>query len=246
MITAIREADLVLVYAGAGFSSENIFEGIEIGDYQTIKRELLLDGLTYEEIVSHDGYTKHFDTFHKFIKENAKVMLNSKPHVGYYNLFKLIKSKKHFIITTNVDDKFAQVGFNPELIYEMHGSYRYYQCRCGLYKWTDFGLKKCPNCGQNMRPNIALFEDRNFVKARALLQERNYKQFIENETKDCKKVVILVLGCGTLVPSLRQEVNDIRRKFNDHYTIYNVSLEDNNEFLGGNIVNVQMRCSQAF
>ena len=46
----------------------------------------------------------------------------------YKDLFDVVKDKKYFVITTNVDSQFEKVGFDKDMIFEVQGNYSEFQC----------------------------------------------------------------------------------------------------------------------
>ena len=54
-----------------------------------------------------------------------------KPHQGYYHLLQSLQQQfnnNYFICTSNIDGFFAKSGFDPEKIYEVHGTIDNIQC----------------------------------------------------------------------------------------------------------------------
>ena len=55
--------------------------------------------------------------------------MDTKPHSGYHHLLDLVKklNKKHFVYTSNVDGFFKRV-FDPDNVFEIHGTLMEWQC----------------------------------------------------------------------------------------------------------------------
>lgn len=55
------------------------------------------------------------------------------PHAGFTILRRWAETMPHgyFVLTSNVDGYFQQAGFDPERIYECHGSIHHLQCHAG-------------------------------------------------------------------------------------------------------------------
>ncbi|CAH0475511.1 unnamed protein product [Peronospora belbahrii] len=138
-----------------------------------------------------------------------------------------------FVYTSNVDSHFKR-DFDDKEVYELHGSVETWQCAgdvetgarepCGRI-WTlplDFrfnvdeatmrapGAKvtTCSECGGKGRPNVLMFHDRQWV-ANAL-EENVYiawESVMEVMLKEDPRLnlVVLEMGCGTRVPSVRRE-----------------------------------------
>ena len=137
----------------------------------------------------------------------------------YKNIFKLVKNKNYFVITTNVDDQFYKSGFDKNKIFRVQGSYRYIQCKNACHnKIYDASsmvkemiknisnckiptklVPKCPVCGKDMEVNLrkdAYFvQDDNWYK-----QDKRYGDFLDNIQN--KKVVLLEFGVGFNTPAI--------------------------------------------
>lgn len=63
----------------------------------------------------------------------------TKPHEGFSILLEIAKKKKdYFVVTSNVDGQFQKAGFNPDKLYEIHGSIHHVQCNaCGKVESAD-------------------------------------------------------------------------------------------------------------
>lgn len=131
-----------------------------------------------------------------------------------------MKDKNYFVITTNVDDQFYKVGFDPDKIFRVQGSYRFIQCSKACHnklyddkemvdemiKNIDDDLKVthelvpiCPVCGESMEPNLR--KDGYFVEDELWeKQSEAYRKFLE-DNKD-KKIVLLEFGVGFNTPGI--------------------------------------------
>ena len=116
-------------------------------------------------------------------------------------------------------------------MFETHGSLKYLQCCscCCDSVWVDknvnrgkpleveqetFKVKnkeeipKCKKCKGTARPNVSFFTDtpETFVSKRQEKQKELAKEFLEELKKDSKKrVLVMEIGCGTSIHSLRFE-----------------------------------------
>ncbi|KAJ0398212.1 hypothetical protein P43SY_006344 [Pythium insidiosum] len=126
-----------------------------------------------------------------------------------------------FVYTSNVDAHFHR-HFNANEIYELHGSVETWQCagavdgksrqpceatwrlpesaRFAIDRQTmradGQAITTCPTCGGQARPNVLMFHDKNWI---ANIDE----EMLENN-RDLK-LVVLEIGCGMRVPSVRRE-----------------------------------------
>lgn len=138
---------------------------------------------------------------------------NIEPHAGYRILRDLLEgiSKDHFVVTTNVDGHFLKAGYDPGIIYEMHGDLRHAQCNqpCtrDIYAMprftaelaTEEEMPRCPNCGYVLRPNVMMFSDSSLIWRNIDAGEDRYRKWAAN--KMC--ILGIELGAGTAIPSLR-------------------------------------------
>lgn len=136
--------------------------------------------------------------------------------------------ERSFVFTSNVDGHFRKAGFDK--VAEIHGCKLRWHCsvprRC---EKETFGfdlafrfpvdpvsreLPKehhpiCKFCKtRNARPNCMLFYDQNFFDA-TMNQYVEYNAWKTKMLEICndksKKVVVIELGCGTLIPTVRAE-----------------------------------------
>lgn len=141
------------------------------------------------------------------------------PKPVYDDLFKLVKDKDYFVITTNVDHCFQKAGFDKQRLFYTQGDYGLFQCSepCTKKTWDNEEiikrmnneqkdmkipselLPKCPICGKPMTTNLR--GDDRFVEddgwhAAAV----RYENFLK-KTKNVP-VLYLELGVGFNTPSI--------------------------------------------
>jgi NAD-dependent SIR2 family protein deacetylase len=148
------------------------------------------------------------------------------PHIGY-EIAKLWSELKHvkysFSFTSNIDGHWIKSGWSPSSVLECHGSVNYMQCvqNCKNRIWdTNNALKlnvdpetdcaidslpKCPDCNQLARPNVLMFGDGGFIDNRLDEQTSHYQKFKSNLADRKSKLLIIELGAGTAVPTVRWE-----------------------------------------
>lgn len=215
----IDKAEYILIGAGAGLSTS---AGIEYSGkrFEDNFKDFI------EKYHFTDMYTSGFYDFetqeekwaywakHMYIND-----IGMKATDLYKEILELVKNKKYFVITTNVDDQFYKAGFDKNRIFATQGSYAYIQCSYAchnkIYNATDMVkemvenirdckipselVPKCPVCGENMEVNLrkdAYFvQDDNWYR-----QDEKYGKFLDN-TKD-KKVLLLELGVGFNTPGI--------------------------------------------
>lgn len=214
----LKDADCILIGAGAGLSTS---AGINYAG-EEFKKEFA------PFIKKYDFTDLYTASFYEFETEEEKWAYFAK-HIKfadtgriatplYKDIYKLVKNKSYFVITTNVDHQFEKAGFDKNKIFATQGSYRKLQCSKACHnklydnvelvnemiEQTDCDLKIpsnlvpiCPVCGQkmevNLRKDVYFVQDDNWYK-----QNKAYENFIDS-VKD-KKVVLLELGVGFNTP----------------------------------------------
>lgn len=215
----IKEADCVLIGAGAGLSTS---AGIEYSGKRFEDN--------FAEFIKKYHFTDMYTSgFYDFQTEEEKwaywakhMYINNigmKPTKLYQEIFDLVKDKDYFVITTNVDDQFFKTGFDKDKIFATQGSYRYIQCSQAchnkIYDATDMVKEMidktqdckiptelvpvCPVCGESMDTNLRkdgfFVQDDNWYK-----QDEKYGDFLDRAKN--KKVVLLELGVGFNTPTI--------------------------------------------
>lgn len=217
-----QDADAVLIGAGAGLSTAAglSYSGKRFTD-------------NFEEFIEKYGSEYMSDMysagFYPFPTEEAKWGYWSKHSCInriepgtlplYGKLYELVKSKPHFVLTTNVDHQFWKAGFAEENIFATQGDYGEIQCEKGchpkVYDAIDmfkqmnqarkdclvpsYMVPKCPICGRNMTMHLRC--DRYFVEDDHWHEAAGrYGAFLKEHKKD--KVVLLELGVGFNTPTI--------------------------------------------
>lgn len=219
-VNLIKEADVVLIGAGAGASTA---------------AGLSYDGKRFREnfhefIMKYGGQymtDMYAAGFYPFPSEEAKwgywskhALLNRfyPPALPLYkDLYDIAKDKEYFVLTTNVDHQFYKAGFSADRIFATQGDYGEIQCQKGchpkvyeaeeLFQEMDAARKdclipselvpKCPVCGGKMAMHLRC--DNYFVEDEAWHEAADrYAEFLD-KNKD-KKVVLLELGVGFNTP----------------------------------------------
>lgn len=218
----IREAEIILIGAGAGVSTA---AGL------TYSGERFTDN--FSEFIEKYGSTYMTDMyaagFYPFPTQEAKWGYWSKHSLInrflpsalplYKQLYETIKEKDYFVLTTNVDHQFQNAGFQEERIFATQGDYGNIQCEKGchpkIYDAEDLFYKmdqarrdclipsymvpQCPVCGGNMTMHLRcdryFVEDENWHEAAG-----RYHDFLKKIEK--KNAVLLELGVGFNTPTI--------------------------------------------
>ena len=194
----LDDADAVIIGAGAGLS--------EAAGYHYSGEKFENDFNDFiKKYKFRDLYTSSFYPFKTqeerwayWVKHIYFSYFESERNELYENLYKLVKDKNYFVITTNVDGKFLQNGFERDKVFEIQGRYSSIQCSTPchnkLYDDKDFVYKalnnidedlkipselvpKCPLCGEDMSVNLRC--DDTFVEDELWHRSENaYEEFI--------------------------------------------------------------------
>lgn len=134
-------------------------------------------GISYEEMLSHDYFVHHTAEFYDFMR---KVMLypNAKPNAAHYALAKLEQEGLlEVVITQNIDGLHQMAGSKNVL--ELHGNEDRYICQsCGrrydMSVVTDCaGVPRC-TCGGVVKPDVVLYGEA--LNQRDLLRAVEYAE----------------------------------------------------------------------
>ena len=217
----IEEAEAILITAGAGMGVDSglpDFRGNE-GFWRAYPPIAKL-GLSFSEMANPQWFKEDPSLAWAFYGHRLDLYRKTTPHEGFAMLFDLVKEKdeNYFIFTSNVDGQFQKAGFSEEKIYEVHGSIHYLQCtkNCTDEIWENdeevavdmqefkaLNYPLCPNCGTVARPNILMFGDWRWNDRRASYQNRLYDTW--KKKNRTKKTVVIEIGAGTAIPTVRIE-----------------------------------------
>lgn len=216
---AIKEADCLLIGAGAGLSNAAGFDYASneyksnFSDY--VDKYHFNDLYTscfyrFESEEEYWAYWARFIYVSRYEKRINKV---------YNKIKELVKYKKYFILTTNVDYMFQNNLIENDNVFMIQGDYGYIQCAKACHdtiyynedlinemlgQTTDFRIPtelvpKCPKCNGKMVVHI--HSDKSFVKDQSWNYSYNkFLKYYEN-IKD-KKVVLIELGVGFSTPDI--------------------------------------------
>lgn len=216
----INDADAIIIGAGAGLSDA---AGIHYSG-EKFEHDFILWIRKYG---IKDLYTSSFYPFKTeeekwaYWAKHIYFSYYERKHTDLYRkLYKLVKEKNYFVITTNTDGQFINNGFDKDKVFEVQGSYAKLQCSIPCHNKLYYNEKvikemlsnidedlkipsslvpKCPVCGENMSVNLrcddTFVEDDNWY-----LMQAKYGDFLKN-IKD-KKVLLLEFGIGFNTPGI--------------------------------------------
>ena len=216
---AVREADGLLVTAGAGMGVDSglpDFRGTQgfWRAYPALGRQRI----AFESIASPAAFDADPRLAWGFYGHRLALYRRTEPHEGFAILMQVGGAMKNgtFVLTSNVDGQFGLAGYSGERVCEIHGSIHHLQCMRGcsdkIWPATDFApeidadkcllrsaLPVCPRCRGLARPNILMFGDRGWIEAR---QQKQYAALLA-WLRQVRRPVIVEIGAGTAIPSVR-------------------------------------------
>ena len=215
---ALREADAVVVGAGAGLSAAAGFS------YSGARFEAYFSDFA-AKCGFHDMYTGGFYPYETpeeyWAYWSRYIFINrymDAPKPVYDELLQLVSGKDYFVITTNVDHCFQKAGFDKKRLFYTQGDYGLFQCSepCCQETFDNetvvremVGRQKnmkiptelvpvCPHCGRPMTMNLrcddTFVQDEGWHKA-----AERYEKFLR--TRKDQRIVFLELGVGYNTPS---------------------------------------------
>lgn len=219
---AIREAEAVLVGAGAGMGVDSglpDFRGNE--GFWKAYPPFAERGLSFVDMASPDWFRADPALAWGFYGHRLGLYRETEPHEGFELLASWAAAKRHgsFVFTSNVDGQFQRAGFAPDRIAECHGSIHHLQCSasCSDAIWENGDsvtvdeqtfraqppLPTCPECGTVARPNILMFGDGGWHPQRTSGQLRALDRWLHSLSGS--PAVVVELGAGRAVPTVRYQ-----------------------------------------
>ena len=242
-VTAIRQSDALVISAGAGMGVDSglpDFRGNEgfWNAYPPFKKL----GLSFYDLANPEWFRSNPRQAWGFYGHRLNLYKTTEPHRGFDILLKWAQSKPagYFVYTSNVDGHFQQKGFQPDRVFECHGSFSFLQCRkpCSDQLWSadaanvviddstmlaEEPIPECPNCGRAARPNILMFGDWQWVERFHAEQYEKYQQWYSSLSSD-QRVTVVEVGAGTAVPSVRNESE--RRTRDPNHSLIRINLRE--------------------
>lgn len=217
---AVRKAEAILVAAGAGMGVDSGLPDFR-GDQGFWKAypQLKDEGISFMDLAKPEWFHSDPERAWGFYGHRFSLYQSTRTHKGFEILksWGQQKAVKSFVFTSNVDGHFQQAGFDSGSIYECHGSIHYLQCanNCSKAIWplselgfvidTDLRargeLPLCPKCGAIARPNILMFGDWEWNRARSSQQEAAFRAWKRQAMNH--RLVVIEIGAGKSVPTVR-------------------------------------------
>jgi len=230
----IQEADAVLITAGAGMGVDSglpDFRGNEgfWNAYPVIK-DL---GISFQGMANPKWFATNPPLAWAFYGHRLNLYRETIPHDGFKMLLDLVQKKNndYFVFTSNVDGQFQKAGFSQDKIVEVHGSIQHFQCsqnckkeiweadkvsiEINMDKFEALDIPQCKNCGDIARPNILMFGDWGWNGDRTTKQEHKFNTWMKSIRANNKKLAIIEIGAGTAIPTIRQQGEQMAKRFNN-------------------------------
>ncbi len=212
----IISAKNIIITAGAGMGVDSGLPDFR-GDEGFWRAYPPLNGIPFEDMANPQKFEDNVRLAWGFYGHRLDLYRNTIPHNGFSILQKWVKDKPFFIYTSNVDGQFQKAGFSEDHIIEIHGSIHHLQHFSsvnGVWSADDLEVAiddklhfvgDIPNDeGRLLRPNILMFGDYEWESSRTNEQYSRVNKYIENNfTDDVSKTVIIEMGAGTGIPSIR-------------------------------------------
>ena len=214
---ALRDADCVVIGAGAGLSTAAGFtcSGERFGRYFADFSEKY----GFSDMYSGGFYPyataeEYWAYWSRYIYVNR---YQDAPKPVYRDLLALVDGRDYFVITTNVDHCFQKAGFDKKRLFYTQGDYGLFQCSAPCRQETfdneaavremvarqaDMKIPselvpRCPHCGRpltmNLRCDDRFAEDEGWHRA-----SERYGNFLR--TRAGQKMLFLELGVGYNTP----------------------------------------------
>jgi NAD-dependent SIR2 family protein deacetylase len=229
---ALREADALLVTAGAGMGVDSglpDFRGDE-GFWKAYPPMARL-GVSFVEMANPRWFERDPALAWGFYGHRLNLYRRTVPHAGFRRLLGIGTEKKegYFVFTSNVDGQFQAAGFDEDRIEECHGSIHHLQCSrpCSQDIWEARGvepdvdeskfrarepLPRCPRCGLLARPNVLMFNDWDWIPHRTRMQSERFSRWLEGISRNGASLAVVELGAGKAVATVRMTSEGVTRE----------------------------------
>lgn len=214
---AIKNADAILIGAGAGLSTSAGFtySGERFNNnFADFNKKYGITDMYSGGFYPYRTLEEFWAWWSRHIYLNRYVPI---PNDTYCMLYSLVKDKDYFVLTTNVDHCFQKSGFDKSRLFYTQGDYGLFQCSkpccqetfdneeivIAMYEQqkdmkipTEL-IPKCPHCGRPLTTNLRC--DDSFVQDKGWYEANDrYNNFIKNHKG--QKLLYLELGVGYNTP----------------------------------------------
>ena len=215
----VRQADALIVCAGAGMGVDSGLPDFRGNDgfwkaYPALGRARM----EFTSVATPYTFRSDPTLAWGFYGHRLLLYRDTAPHAGFALLRQWGKRMPAGcgVFSSNVDGHFQRAGFDPQRIYECHGSIHHLQCMepCGPDIWSADSYvpqvdtdacrllnapPACPHCGGMARPNILMFGDWGWNERRSIMQEARLNGLL----LQAERPLVIELGAGVAIPSVR-------------------------------------------
>lgn len=215
----IETADAIVIGAGAGLSTAAGFtySGERFEKYFSD----FIEKYQFRDMYSGGFYPfesleEHWAHWSRYIYINHYMDVDNGTYKG---LFKLVKDKDYFVLTTNVDHQFQKAGFDKHRLFYTQGDYGLFQCSqlCCQETYDNEAciqdmlktqknmriptelIPHCPKCGKpmtmNLRADDTFVQDKGWYRA-----AERYEEFLRRHKN--LHILFLELGVGYNTPAI--------------------------------------------
>jgi NAD-dependent SIR2 family protein deacetylase len=229
----ISGADAIVIAAGAGLGVDSGLPDFRGNDgFWKAYPALAKAQIDFTEIANPRAFDKDTSLAWGFYGHRLELYRKTVPHTGFQVLKKWSTEVPlgARIFTSNVDGQFQKAGFDESMIHECHGSIHHLQCtdQCPSGVWNADSFlpdideenckllnapPTCPICGKLARPNIVMFGDWNWESSRRENQRLQENKWFTNFASSLGNLVIVEMGAGTAIPSVRHFSQRISREY---------------------------------
>ena len=216
----LKSADVIVVGAGAGLSTSAgfVYDGKRFRKYfSDFEEKYGFHDMYSGAFCQYDTPEEHWAYWSRFITVNRYM---DAPNQVYEEIFRLVKDKDYFVITTNVDHCFQKAGFDKKRLFYTQGDYGLFQCsepccqetfeneeivRQMMERQENMRIPSellpiCPFCGKPMTMNLR--SDKRFVQDEGWYKAaERYENFLRTRGKD-HRMLFLELGVGYNTPGI--------------------------------------------
>jgi NAD-dependent SIR2 family protein deacetylase len=215
----LRDADFLLICAGAGMSADSGIPTFRQKDGLWGDLPQLAHLPADRRGIDNLSNSRLFNTDPRvgwgFFGWRLQMVRDTAPHSGFGDLLSMANTfPDHFVFTSNVDGHFQKAGFADDKVQDIHGSLHWLQGMDGNGVWSadDFvpqidlatmthtgDLPRSPNNPSVMaRPNIWMLRDDGFNRARVNQQDARRAHAMA----DRKRIAVISIGAGLDIPTV--------------------------------------------
>lgn len=216
---ALEEADAVVIGAGSGLSTAAgfVYTGERFEKYfHDFAEKYHFRDMYFGGFYPFSSLEEHWAYWSRYIYINRYM---DAPKPVYEELFRLVKDKDYFVLTTNVDHCFQKAGFDSGSLFYTQGDYGLFQCSEPCHRTTYDNeevvremvkqqkdmkiptalIPHCPVCGKPMTMNLRA--DNTFVQDDGWYRAaERYADFLRRHKET--KMLLLELGVGMNTPGI--------------------------------------------